>query len=213
MEDFIEGLKKVEQDLAYFVSPENKDGFIKEFASWVYGEWSKNDFYETDIVDLGYDCSSYPEKTNQSLSDKCSTYADFINANTGFSECTHVSGQGMRCQEYEEKLLEIFGEATAKKIDELVELYKLEVPEKYKKHAKNISELIFHELVDYSDDSELYDLCDYILFKYNQLGVASQPYTCPVVGWDDDNDRAIYCDESIFKDYTLEDFKKLAEID
>ncbi|MEB6566339.1 hypothetical protein MXL26_13600, partial [Acinetobacter towneri] len=68
---------------------------------------------------LGYDCSSYPEKTNQSLSDKCPTYADFINANTGFSECTHVSGQGMRCQEYEEKLLEIFGEATAKKIDEL----------------------------------------------------------------------------------------------
>ncbi|MEB6566295.1 hypothetical protein MXL26_13310, partial [Acinetobacter towneri] len=148
-----------------FVSPENKDGFIKEFASWVYGEWSKNDFYETDIVDLGYDCSSYPEKTNQSLSDKCPTYADFINANTGFSECTHVSGQGMRCQEYEKKLLEIFGDACAKKLDDLVEPYQLEVPEKYKKHAKNISELIFHELVDYSDDSELYDLCDYILFK------------------------------------------------
>lgn len=213
MEDLIEGLKKVEQDLAYFICPKNKNGFVKEFASWVCNEWSKNEFYETDIRDLGYDCSSHPKKTNQSLSDKCPTYADFINANTGFSECTHVSGQGMRCQEYEEKLLEVFGEATAKKIDELVELYKLEVPEKYKKHAKNISELIFHELVDYSDDSELYDLCEDILFKYNQLGVASQPYTCPVVGWDDDNDRAIYCDESIFKDYTLEDFKKLAEID
>ena len=77
----------------------------------------------------------------------------------------------MRCQEYEEKLLEVFDEATAKKIDELVELYKLEVPEKYKKHAKNIIELIFHELVDYSDDSELYDLCEDILFKYNQLGL------------------------------------------
>ena len=213
MEDFIEGLKKVEQDLAYYICPKNKNGFVKEFASWVCNEWSKNEFYETDIRDLGYDCSSHPKKTNQSLSDKCSTYADFINANTGFSECTHVSRQGMRCQEYEEKLLEVFGEAAAKKIDELVELYKLEVPEKYKKHAKNISELIFHELVDYSDDSELYDLCEDVLFKYNQLGVASQPYTCPVVGWDDDNDRAIYCDESIFKDYTLEDFKKLAEID
>ena len=212
MKDLIEGLKKVEQDLAYFVSPENKDGFIKEFASWVYGEWSKGDFYETDIVDLGYDCSSYPERTNQSLSDKCPTYADFIHANTGFSECTHVSGQGMRCQEYEDRLLEVFGEATAKKIDELVDLYKLEVPEKYKKYAKNISELIFHELVDYSDDSELYDLCEDILFKYSQLGVSSQPYRCPVVGWNDDNDRAIYCDESIFKDYTLEDFKKLAEV-
>ncbi len=51
MKYLTESLKKVEQDLAYFVSPENKDGFIKEFASWVYGEWSKNDFYETDIVD------------------------------------------------------------------------------------------------------------------------------------------------------------------
>ncbi|WP_168419382.1 hypothetical protein [Acinetobacter towneri] len=213
MKYLTESLKKVEQDLAYFICPKNKNGFVKEFASWVCNEWSKNEFYETDILDLGYDCSSHPKKTNQSLSDKCSSYADFINANTGFSECTHVLGQGMRCQEYEEKLLEIFGEATAKKIDELVELYKLEVPEKYKKHAKNISELIFHELVDYSDDSELYDLCDYILFKYNQLGVASSPYTCPICGWDEDNDLAIYCDESIFKDYTLEDFKKLAEID
>lgn len=213
MKYLAESLKKVEQDLAYFVSPENKDGFIKEFASWVYGEWSKNDFYETDIVDLGYDCSSYPEKTNQSLSDKCPTYADFINANTGFSECTHVSGQGMRCQEYEEKLLEIFGDACAKKLDDLVELYQLEVPEKYKKFAENISELIFLEVVDHHEDSELYEVCDDILLKYNQLGVASSPYTCPICGWDEDNDLAIYCDESIFKDYTLEDFKKLAEID
>ena len=100
MEDFIEGLKKVEQDLAYYICPKNKNGFVKEFASWVCNEWSKNEFYETDIRDLGYDCSSHPKKTNQSLSDKCSTYADFINANTGFSECTHVSRQGMRCQEY-----------------------------------------------------------------------------------------------------------------
>lgn len=211
MGDLIDGLKKVEQELAYFVSPKNKEGFIKVFASWVYGEWSKNYFYETDIRDVGYDCSSYPEKTNQLLSDKCLTYADFINANTGVSVCTHVSGQGMACQDYEENLLEVFGEATAKKLDELVELYKLEVPEKYKKHAKNISELIFFEVVDHYDDSELYDLCDDILLKYNQLGVASQPYACPLVGWD--KDRAIYCDESIFKDYTLEDFKKLAEID
>ncbi len=211
MRNLTVSLKKVEQDLAYFVSPNNKDGFIKEFASWVYSEWSKNDFYKTDIIDLGYDCSSHPEKTNQSLSDKCPTYAEFINANTGFSECTHVSGQGMRCQVYEEKLLEVFGEATAKKIDELVELYKLEVPEKYKKDAESISELIFLELVDHSIDSELYEVCEDILFKYNQLGVASFPYTCPIDGWD--NDKALYCDESIFKDYTLEDFKKLAEID
>ena len=212
MKYLTESLKKVEQDLAYFVSPENKDGFIKEFASWVYGEWSKNKFYESDIRDLGYDCSTHPEKTNQSLSDKCPTYADFINANTGFSVCTYVSGQGMRCEVYEEKLLEVFGESTAKKLDELVELYQLKVPEKYKEWAENISKLIFHEVVDHNEDSELYEVCEDILFKYNQLGVASSPYTCPIYGWDKDNDLAIYCDESIFKDYTLEDFKKLAEI-
>lgn len=212
MKYLTEILKKVEQDLAYFVSPENKDGFIKKFASWVYGEWSKSDFYETDIVDLGYDCSSYPEKTNQSLSDKCSTYADFINANTGFSECTHVSGQGIRCQEYEEKLLEIFGDACTKKLDDLVELYQLKVPEKYKQFAENISELILREVVDHNEDSELYEVYEDILFKYSQVGVALEPYSCPIVGWDEDDDKAVYCDESIFKDYTLEDFKKLAEL-
>ena len=63
------------------------------------------------------------------------------------------------------------------------------------------------------EDSELYEVCEDILLKYNQLGDASSPYTCPICGWDENNDLAIYCDESIFKDYTLEDFKKLAEID
>ena len=29
MEDFIEGLKKVEQDLAYYICPKNKNGFVK----------------------------------------------------------------------------------------------------------------------------------------------------------------------------------------
>ena len=87
------------------------------------------------------------------------------------------------------------------------------MPEKYKKFAENISELIFLEVFDHHEDSELYEVCNDILLKYNQLGVASSPYTCPICGWDEDNDLAIYCDESIFKDYTLEDFKKLAEID
>ncbi|MDM1287212.1 MULTISPECIES: hypothetical protein [Acinetobacter] len=210
MKYLTESLKKVEQDLAYFVSPENKDGFIKEFASWVYGEWSKNDFYETDIVDLGYDCSSHPEKTNQSLSDKCPTYAEFINANTGVSVCTHISGHGMGCEEYSEKLGEIFGDACAKKLDELAEQYKLEVPEKYKKYGDNIREMIFGEWVDHREDFELYEVCDSILVKYGYLGDESEQYSCPICAVDH-NGEYIYQDK-IFKNYTLEDFKKLTEI-
>ncbi len=58
-----------------------------------------------------------------------------------------------------------------KKLDELIALYGLEVPDKYKKNAENISELIFHEVVDYNKDSELHDVCENILFRFNQLGV------------------------------------------
>lgn len=211
MNNLVTELKRIEQDLANFVSPENKDGFVKEFASWVYAEWSKNTFYDHYYVDVGYDCSSHPEATNKLLADEYRTYAEFINANTGVSKCTFVSGHGMACEEYSDKLQELFGDACSKKLDELIALYGLEVPDKYKKNAENISELIFHEVVDYNKDSELHDVCENILFRFNQLGVEQEPYACSLCGWDEVNDAPIYGDEAVFKDYSLEDFKKLAE--
>lgn len=213
MNNLVTELKRIEQDLANFVSPENKDGFVKEFASWVYAEWSKNTFYDHYYVDVGYNCSSHPEATNKLIADECRTYADFINANTGNTVCTYISGHGMACEDYEEPLLVVFGDACSKKLDELVELYNLEVPEKYKKVADTISELIFMELVESNEDPKLYDVCENILHRFNQLGTASAPYTCSLCGWDDVRNVAIYPDESVFKDYTLEDFRILAEID
>ncbi len=55
-----------------------------------------------------------PEATNKLLADECRTYAEFINANTGVSKCTFVSGHGMACEEYSDKLQELFGDACSK---------------------------------------------------------------------------------------------------
>ena len=211
MNNLVNELKRIEQDLANFVSPENKDGFVKEFASWVYAEWSKNTFYDHYIVDVGYDCSSHPEATNKLLADECQTYAEFINANTGVSVCTHISGHGMGCEEYSDTLQEIFGDACAKKLDSLILSSNLKVPEKYKKYGDNVREMIFGEWVDHTEDSELREVCDNILIKYGYLGEAFEQYSCHVCGVDH-NGKYIYQDR-LFNNYNLSDFKKLAEID
>lgn len=212
MEELIKGLKQIEKDLAEYVSPNNEQGFIKKFAFWVYSQWSQNPFYDTDIVDVGFDCSSHPEKTDELLSERCRTYAEFINANTGNTVCTHISGSGMRCEEYSENLREIYGDACSKKLDELIEFYKLEVPEKYKKHAENIREMIFFECVDHEEDSELYDVCDSILYRFNQTGMELEPYDCPLAA-PPENGKNVYSDNLVFKDYTLDDFKKMVVIE
>lgn len=208
MQNLSNGLKQVTEDLEQFFSVENKNGFMKDFASWVYKQWSENHYYETEVVDAGYDVSEIPKLTEFMLKDKCQTYSEFINSNTDKSEITFISGNGMACVQYSKSLQEFFGETSINKLNELISTYKLEVPEKYKGQADQISDLIFRELVSYTDDSELCAICDNISFRFSECGTALEQYLCFMIGWDADG-KCLYSDKSIFSKYTLDDFQKL----
>ena len=200
-------LRKLESEMENFASPDNKNGFYRQFCFWVYKTWSECEFVDTEVVDVGYDCSTYPVKTGLLAAEKCSTYKDFINSNTGNGICTYNSGSGMACEQYSEKLQELFGDACSQKLSELIMQHGLVVPDKYKSDCEDISELIFSQCADYQEDPELYGICDSIMSRFGAIGYEVEPYTCNVCGVDPDG-NFIY-EDSQFADMTLDDFKRL----
>lgn len=205
--DLIASLRKIELEMERFISPENKGGFFRHFVFWVSTTWSKCEYVGTEVVDVGYDCSTYPVKTGLLAADKCLTYKVFINSNTGNNICTHNSGSGMACEEYSEKLQELFGDACSEKLSELIKQHGLVVPDKYKSNCEDIAELIFCDGADYQEDPELYDICDSIASRFGAIGHEVEPYTCNVCGVDPDGNY-VY-EDSHFADMTLDDFKHL----
>jgi len=83
--DLVTSLRKLESEMENFASPDNKDGFYRQFCFWVYKTWSRCEYIDTKVVDVDYDCSTYPVRAGQSASDKIITYKEFMNSNTGNS--------------------------------------------------------------------------------------------------------------------------------
>jgi len=204
----VESLKKIQSEMEDFFSPENKYGFYRQFCFWVYKTWSECEYIDTEVVDVGYDCSTYPVRTGQPASDKLITYKEFINSNTGNTVCTFNSGSGMRCESYSEKLYEIFGDACSEKLKELIALYGLSVPDRYKEDCENVLELIFFDVVDHNQDTDLYYVCEDIVCRFGTYGTDVSAYMCEVNGITDDGEY-IFDNSCIFADMTFDDFKRL----
>tara|TARA_Y100000310_G_C20703403_1_gene832187 strand:+ start:12511 stop:13137 length:627 start_codon:yes stop_codon:yes gene_type:complete len=204
--DLTDQLKEIVSKMECFIDPGNPDGFYREFVFWVCKTWSTCEYIETEVVDVGYDCSTYPKRTGLLSSDELNTYKDFINSNTGDTVCTFNSGSGMRCEEYSDRMQEIYGEACAKKLKELFTEYQLEIPDKYKSECDDVNEFVFCEIADYKTDSELYDVCEIIATRFGSIGDGSEPYMCNVVDYVDGES---ICEASIFGNKTLSEFKKL----
>ncbi|WP_436660280.1 hypothetical protein [Acinetobacter sp. P1(2025)] len=196
MESLVNDLKEVENKMNHFFDPNNTQGFVRQFAAWVQKEWSSNFFYDTEITEVDGNRFAVSVKTDKSLADACLTYADFLNANTGNSNATYQSGSGFVCETYDNKLADFFGEVSANKIRELLELYQLEVPERYKDDCDSVAEMIFMECVDYLKDSELYDVCDSFVCDFSSLGSKAE----------------LYLENSMFKDYSIQDFEKILAV-
>jgi hypothetical protein len=204
--DLTNKLKEIILKMECFIAPDNTDGFYKHFVFWVCKTWSTFEYIDTEVVDVGYDCSTHPKKTGLLASNELATYKDFINSNTGNSVCTFNSGSGMRCEEHSERLKELYGEFCAKKLEELFTEYQLKIPDKYKSECDDVSEFIFGEIADYKTDQELYDVCEKISDRFGSIGCGSEPYMCNVV---DCIDGELIYDTSLFGDKTLSEFKQL----
>ena len=121
------------------------------------------------------------------------------------------SGSGMRCEWYSEKLQEVYGDACADKLNELISQHSIEVPEKYKEYCADIIELIFMGDVDHSDDPKLYDVCDSISSRFGSTGFEVQPYQCEIRGVE--NGEYLFDESSEFAELTLQDFKKMMVVE
>lgn len=206
--ELVASLRKIESEMECFALPDNKDGFYRKFCFWVYKTWSTCEYIDTEVVDVGYDCSTYPVRTGKLASEMCRTYKEFVNSNTGNSVCTFNSGSGMACESYSEQLYELFRDACSEKLDELIELHGLTVPDKYKEDCENVNELIFGGVVDYKKDSELDEVCEEISCRFGSYGSDVSSYMCEIHGVTDDGEY-IFDSDSIFADMTLDDFENL----
>lgn len=171
--DLQEFLEISYQELDSFFNPYIANGFFEHWASWVVKNWSEESYFDSETVNLGFDSSVYPEKTDTNLKEKCKTYIDFINSNTGETLATYSSGSGIECQKYEELLREQFANAATNKINEISELYNIYMPKRYKEEideCKTISEIIGREFFNHKTDKKLYDAADSLMCDFGVLG-------------------------------------------
>ena len=195
-------LKELHKQLTHYVDPRNKKGFYRKFCFWVVQQWNSRDYYESEIRDSGYDYSTIPKRTNIKLKDEAKSYNEFINANTGQAECTHVSGYGMRCETMEERLSECYGDACSEFISKFLELHAFKLPDSVnKEYADNVWDAMFGEAFDYKETPDLYAANDAIILGFNLYGSEQEPYTCPMYDVDS-------YDDNYFGKWTLADFKK-----
>jgi len=195
-------LKALQLELRHYVAPDNREGFFRTFLIWVVKTWQKANYYDTEVRDLGYDCSRFPVATNDKLCERITFYREFINANTGVSVYTFEPGMGMCCESYETKLQELYGDACSRQIAKFVSQHKLTLPATMAgADTEDVVEAIFMEAFDPGKTPELARISDDILLEFNQLGWAQAPYTCPRSSPTD-------YDDNHFGGWTLQDFKK-----
>ena len=197
-----EHLRELQAHLKHYVDPENRDGFFRTFVIWVIKTWTAAEFYDTEIRDQGYDCSPFPVKTGEPLSEHCIYYRDFFNANTGETEPTFESGSGMRCEEIGSRLEEIYGEACTQKLIAYVKQHGLTLPEDVQdEYVNTVDEAIFAEAFDRKTMPELHEVAEDIMWGI--FGAEQRPYEVERIGPDPEDIQDNY-----FGSWTLKDFKK-----
>lgn len=192
-----EHLKELQAQLKHYVDPENRDGFFRVFVIWVVKTWQSAKFYDTEIVDQGFDCSIYPVKTDQPLSEHAIYYRDFINAKTGETVATFVSGSGIVCECMRERFEKVYAETCYQKITAYIEQHGLTVPEDAQEFADTVAEAIFAEAFE---TPELQDEATEIIMAYGELGSEQEPYTCDAYDFEKYRDN-------FFGTWTLTDFQ------
>lgn len=208
----IEKLKKIELEMEAFVSPDNKEGFYREFVLWVYETWSTCEYFEAEVIKVGSVRTTRPVPSGELASEKLQTYKDFINSSTGTAKeyYTFASSYGFPWGMHAEKLGIFFEEACGKRFDELAKSYDIKLPEKHASAYESFGELVFDGGVFREEEPEIYDVCEDIKDRFGHLGTGFNPYSC-VVARLDEQGELVWDETSIFRDMTLDDFRKLAE--
>lgn len=186
-----EHLVKLTEELENYISPNNMFGFKKEFKAWVTELWSTALFYDTDVVDSGFDVSLYPTRTSLTLREVATTYCDFLNSNTGQSIATYVSGCGITCESYSDKLDEFYGDKCHDFINRFIKVNNLVIPNSPEfKDFDDILGILAEDAIEGGED---------LYCRFGHSGCELEPYTCGMI----DIDKY---DENIFGNWLLQDF-------
>lgn len=86
---------------------------MRHMGAWLGSIVMTRQKYEVEIVDVGYDCSSYPKKSNESFDlTKYTTVGDFLESEcSGNTVATYASGSGIACEMFSDELQSVAYEA------------------------------------------------------------------------------------------------------
>jgi len=200
-------LTEIKKDIDQYCAFDNKNGFYRKFVFWVIKTWGKAYYYETKVINSGYDVSCYPKSTSFQLKDKVMKYADFINANTGQTEVTNNSGAGIICETFESELYNVFSDTCLEFVEQEITVRNLILPEEYSNSYDSLSELIFSGDIDYDKHPDFYDICDAIQSEYGLLGYKISPYLCEISSFEEA--KGVWKNHPL-ANLTLSDFKNMA---
>lgn len=137
-----EHLWELVKSLKHHFDPDNKNGFVRDFYPWVIQQWTSRSYYATEYRD-GRKMYLCPVKTQYSLAEKMSCYADFIKANTGSSwGVMYTDGPGTLCEPMAERFYEMYEIELEAVIEKFVDEQQLVLPKNEAKHFKDVSEAL-----------------------------------------------------------------------
>lgn len=191
--------------LKHHFDPDNQNGFVRDFYPWVIQQWTSRSYYATEYRD-GNIIFPYPVKTQYSLAEKISCYADFLEANTGSSfSVMYMDGPGTMC----EPMIHIFGEMYEIELEAVIEKFvdehQLVLPKNEAKHFEDVSEALiegFQSVQLRAFGEEIEDLFERSI---NRSPDGNTVYTTAITPEGDDLPGR-------FGHWTLEDFRSAVAI-
>lgn len=180
-----------------------KTHLIWDLAKFIAKTWEESSFFKSETIDLGFDRSSYPRRTQAEICDRITTYAEFLSACNGTTQATYCSGSGMAAGTFSESVDAFISDWVHARLHKLLELQGLEVIRSTNGESWSSKDCFMHEVGFISEDGELphEDCC-------NRIDVASVPYTeCGHMA-----DFNTLASPARFKDWTLWDFQQIIRL-
>lgn len=188
MNDFYKNLISVEKALEKYFDPENRDGFVYDFVSWVIDDWGYSNYIKDWIIQHGQDRVTFPMVTNYSLKEKVNTYPEYLNS------YAFVDDQKSEPEKKRDMLVAYITRCKMVTFDEFAIHNDLVLPKKMKKAHVTLKSFVFLSRQDMMTSQE-WAWCERFRARFGITGSFIK----------------MYLHNSIFASFTYKDFVELKD--
>lgn len=172
-----------------------------DIARFIAELWESQPFHDIEVVDLGYDVSSYARSTNDELCDKVTTYSEFLTACNGNTQPTYCSGAGMSAENISSNVTDFIADWAHKRFYQLLKDQGLGKITCLDGGAWDAHECFLHEIDFVSESGEVWK---------NLFFDVIAAVDCPYIECGEYVGPSELLTPARFKDWTLWDFQQMS---